>query len=103
MAKTAPKPRRASPAKAKPTPTKAKAAPKHRRIAANASGFDAASSGRRTSNWNAPGASINALLQAALPLMRDRARDQERNNPWVKKAIRSFVGAVIGTGIMPIA
>src|SRR5262245_28525813 len=65
-------------------------------------GFDAASIGRRTEKWYASPAGINSLLMSALPLMRDRVRDQARNVPWVKRSKRSWVASVIGTGIRPI-
>lgn len=66
-------------------------------------GFDAGSIGRRTANWNASSAGINSLLQFSLSTIRNRTRDQYRNNPWVKRASRSYVSNLIGTGIKPIA
>lgn len=65
-------------------------------------GFDAASTGRRLKNYRPPSGTINALLNNSLPRMRDRARDQVRNIPWMKRADRSFVANVVGTGIRPI-
>ncbi|MEZ0263034.1 MAG: phage portal protein [Alphaproteobacteria bacterium] len=73
-----------------------------RPVRQSARGFDAASRGRRTEKWYASQSGINSLLAMALPLMRDRVRDQARNIPWVKRSKRSWVANVIGTGIRPI-
>lgn len=70
---------------------------------ASMTGFDAASIGRRTANWQTTSAGINSLLSGSLAVMRDRARDQVRNIPWVKRASRSYVANIIGTGIRPIS
>ena len=66
------------------------------------SGFDAASVGRRMKNFRAPAAAINSLVNGSLARMRDRARDQVRNIPWMRRADRSFVANVVGNGIRPI-
>jgi lambda family phage portal protein len=85
----------------KPAPRKAAARPERKQRAV-ASGFDAASLGRRTEKWLATSSGINSLLQFSLPIMRDRVRDQARNIPWTKRAVKSWVADVIGTGIRPI-
>lgn len=72
------------------------------RTTAAMSGFDAASVGRRTANWQTTSAGINSLLSGSLALMRDRVRDQARNVSWVKRASRSYVANIIGTGIRPV-
>ncbi|HRQ60003.1 MAG TPA: phage portal protein, partial [Alphaproteobacteria bacterium] len=66
------------------------------------SGFDAASTGRRMKNFKPPSAAINGLVNGSLARMRDRARDQVRNIPWMRRADRSFVANVVGNGIRPI-
>ena len=66
------------------------------------SGFDAASTGRRMKNFKPPSAAINGLVNGSLSRMRDRARDQVRNIPWMRRADRSFVANVVGNGIRPI-
>lgn len=82
----------------KPSGAVAPARPRSRAVA---SGFDASTRGRRTEKWYTTRAGINSLLQMALPIMRDRVRDQVRNSPWVKRSTRSWVANVIGTGIRP--
>ncbi len=66
------------------------------------SGFDAASTGRRMKNFRPSSSAINALVNGSLVRMRDRARDQVRNIPWMRRADRSFVANVVGNGIRPI-
>lgn len=70
---------------------------------ARMSAFDAASVGRRTANWNASSAGINSILQGSLGTIRSRVRDQVRNIPWVRRASRSYVANIVGTGIRPIS
>lgn len=66
------------------------------------SGFDGASTGRRARNWKPPSSTINSLLLSSLEHLRNRARDQARNVPWMKRADRSYVANVVGNGIRPI-
>ena len=66
------------------------------------SGYDGASNGRRLQGWNPPSSSINAMLFSNLGLLRRRARDQVRNQPWMKRADRSYTANVIGNGIKPM-
>lgn len=61
--------------------------------------YDAASRGRRTSNWNARGTSSNSEIHAAASTLRNRSRDLSRNNPFAKKAVQSISNNTIGTGI----
>lgn len=62
--------------------------------------YDAASKGRRTSGWRGTSTSANTETASAGPLLRDRARDAERNNGRVEKALSVIEGNVVGTGIM---
>lgn len=61
--------------------------------------FEGAKRGRRTAGWITTGSSANAENQMALPTLRNRSRDLVRNNPWCKKALESWVGNVVGSGI----
>lgn len=63
--------------------------------------FEGASRGRRTQNWRASNASVNEIIKGGLPVLRARARDLARNQPYAKKARDSIVGNMIGDGIIP--
>lgn len=64
-------------------------------------GFEAASKGRRTDNWRASGADANTELRPVLKLLRDRSREQVRNNVYARRTVRTIPNNVIGTGITP--
>nr|WP_283949888.1 phage portal protein [Limobrevibacterium gyesilva] len=66
-------------------------------------GYDAASRGRRTQNWRTPARGAVLEVQTARALIRDRARDLVRNNPWGRRAVHVQVSNQIGTGIRPRA
>ncbi len=66
------------------------------------SGWDAASQKRRGRFWQPTSANINALLSGDVEIVRRRARDEVRKNPWGGKALRSSVSNLVGTGITPI-
>lgn len=63
--------------------------------------YDAARAKRRLANWRASTASARAMLAADGGMMRARARDVVRNNPYAASAADSFKSNVIGTGIKP--
>jgi lambda family phage portal protein len=63
--------------------------------------YDAGRQRRRLAGWTPSSVSINALLAADGALMRNRARDLVRNNPYASSACESFVANIIGTGIKP--
>ncbi len=65
--------------------------------------YEGAGFGRATKGWRATGASSNAENAPALSVLRNRARDMQRNNPLVRSAIQHFAGKVVGTGITPRA
>lgn len=67
----------------------------------NARRYDAAASGRRTSDWNAFSTSANTEIAMASVVLRNRSRDLCRNNPHAKKAIQTLVTNVVGSGIKP--
>lgn len=66
--------------------------------------YEAASSGRRTQNWNRSSADANAV-NAGLSLnrLREIARDLVRNNPFAESALATIVDHTVGTGIVPKA
>ncbi|PRH46698.1 phage portal protein [Burkholderia multivorans] len=65
-----------------------------------AAAYESASTvGARAKSWRASGAGPNAAAVQNLPLMRSRARDAIRNDPWAKTAIARLVSNTIGTGI----
>lgn len=65
--------------------------------------FDAASQGRRFQMWNATSAGANSVIMNSLATIRNRARDQARNNPWCSSAIDSLVSNVTSPAIRPIS
>jgi lambda family phage portal protein len=65
--------------------------------------YDGARGGRRQASWSRPSTSANSEIAAAGGKLRDSARDLVRNNPWAKKAKRSYVSSMVGTGIRPRA
>lgn len=63
--------------------------------------YDAAGSGRRTSNWKAQGTSATTEVDSALSKLRNRSRELCRNNPYATKAIAELANNITGIGIMP--
>lgn len=61
--------------------------------------FDAAGSGRRTKNWQASGTDANVEIRRDGMKLRDRSREQGRNNPYARKALRTIPANVVGNGI----
>lgn len=64
-------------------------------------GFDAAGKGRRSEGWKAAGSDANAENAPALARLRNRAREQRRNNPYAERAITGIADNVVGSGIVP--
>lgn len=62
--------------------------------------FEAASKGRRTQGWIAPGTDANAAASNALVNLRNRSRDLVRNNGYAAKAVQVIVENTVGTGIL---
>jgi len=60
--------------------------------------YDAASKSTRTSNWLTPATDANSANQNP-SIIRNRARDLVRNNPWAAKGVSVIVNNVIGYGI----
>lgn len=61
--------------------------------------YEGASRGRRTENWRTSGRSQNAENERSLPVLRDRARDLVRNEPFATNALEVIVSETIGYGI----
>jgi lambda family phage portal protein len=64
-------------------------------------GYDAGSHSRRTQNWRATGADANKELEASLPTLRNRSRDQVRNNVYARRTVQGISTNVVGKGIIP--
>ena len=61
--------------------------------------YDGAGRGRRTEDWKAGGTSANIETRIALKTLRNRSREQDRNNAYAKKAINVITSNTIGAGI----
>jgi lambda family phage portal protein len=62
--------------------------------------YDAATTGRRTSGWQAGGGSANAEIIQGLALVRNRSRQMVRDNEHAKKAVHTLATKIVGsTGI----
>ena len=64
-------------------------------------GYEAASRSRRTENWKATGADVNSELTASLSVLRNRSREQVRNNVYARRTVQAITTNTIGTGIRP--
>lgn len=62
--------------------------------------FDGATGGRRGHGFGTFHA-INSEIGGAAYTLRGRARHLAVNNPWIAQAVANWVGALIGSGIMP--
>jgi lambda family phage portal protein len=61
--------------------------------------YEGADSGRRTKGWNTGGLSADAEIAASGFLLRNRARDLVRNNPYAAGGIQVIENNVVGKGI----
>lgn len=61
--------------------------------------YAAAAQGRRARMWRAPNVGPNAVNLGAAGVIRARARDQVRNNPWGSAALDKLTANGIATGI----
>ena len=62
--------------------------------------YEAASMGRRTSNWTRAGTDANAAAGPSLASLRALARDLVRNNSWARNGLRVIANNTVGWGIM---
>ncbi len=63
--------------------------------------YEAASIGRRTSNWSRSSADANVAAGPSLAKLRALARDLRRNNPWVRRGLQVISNNAVGWGIIP--
>lgn len=64
-------------------------------------GYEAASVGRRTQNWNRSAGDANSVNGfASLARLREVARDLVRNNPYAESALGTIADHVVGWGIV---
>jgi lambda family phage portal protein len=63
--------------------------------------FEAASRGRRTDGWRTSGGDANSEVSKGQGLLRDRARDMRRNNPYAERGISAIASNTVGYGIVP--
>lgn len=56
---------------------------------------------RRTQGWLPQDATPTTLIDSDLPMLRARARDLVRNNPYASAGLDILVGYQVGTGIVP--
>ena len=64
-------------------------------------GYEGASRGRRMAGWHTSQQSANAAIEVDGQLLRDRARDLVRNNPWAARGLQVLATNVVGSGIRP--
>ncbi|MER5174100.1 phage portal protein, partial [Thioclava kandeliae] len=69
--------------------------------AAQLMNYDAASRGRRTYGWKAPGSSADAAAFGHRARMRNLSRDMIRNRPYAARGRDVVVANVVGEGITP--
>lgn len=65
------------------------------------SGYNAATTGRRTINFGASTRSVSSLALSDGAMLTARARKAEMDNPIASSGINAFIAEVIGTGIRP--
>ncbi|MBL8231032.1 MAG: phage portal protein [Bryobacterales bacterium] len=65
----------------------------------NAPTWDAAGTGNRLAKWTAPSTDFSTSLTPAM--VRNRARDAHRNNPWARRAVSVLATSAVGGGIKP--
>ena len=65
--------------------------------------YDAASKGRRTYGWKAPGTSADSAAYGVRPQLRQLSRELIRNRALAHRAQTVVTGSVVGTGIVPSA
>ena len=62
--------------------------------------YEGADAGRRTAGWNVGNNSANGEIATGLFRVRERARDQVRNNPYAARGVQVIANNVVGKGIM---
>lgn len=64
-------------------------------------GFEAADRGRRTEGWRTQSTDANSEVRKGSQLLRDRARDMRRNDPYAERGVSLIASNVVGYGIVP--
>lgn len=65
--------------------------------------YEGAAKGRRTQGWPRSSTDANSAMRTSLSLLRDQARDLERNNGYAEAALDVIVNNAIGWGIVAAA
>lgn len=63
--------------------------------------YDGAARTRRTENWKATGADVNSEINGVLHTLRNRSREQVRNNVYARRTVQAISNNTVGTGIVP--
>lgn len=63
--------------------------------------YEAAQATRRTDNWKATGSDANTESRPVLSTLRNRSREQVRNNVYARRTVQAISTNVVGTGILP--
>jgi lambda family phage portal protein len=58
--------------------------------------YDGAGGGRRTEGWLTSGSDANSEVLAGGPMLRQRARDLVRNNPWAPSVVSRYASFIAG-------
>lgn len=72
-------------------------------IIENARAYEGASRTRRTANWRTARTSADAEITQGGEMLRQRARDLVRNNPYAAKLVTAHADNIVGAGIVPRA
>lgn len=63
--------------------------------------YDAGQRKGKSKTWRSSSMSATSEVRAAGNTLRERSRDQARNNPYARRSLRSIPFNVVGSGIMP--
>lgn len=63
--------------------------------------YDAANLGGKNKGWRGGGTSATSEIRASGHLLRERSREQVRNNPYGRRPVLAIPASVVGSGIMP--
>lgn len=74
-------------------------ATQRQRLQAQARAYEGASVDRLAGDWFAMGTSADSELLTSLRILRNRARQLVRDNPYARQAVRLLMNNVVGTGI----
>jgi lambda family phage portal protein len=63
--------------------------------------YDGGEQNRTNSSWFTPATAGDSMNLLQLQILRQRAQDLVRNNPYASKAVRSIVSRIVGRGLSP--